>query len=177
MITLELIDKKRNPVKQYAVYGIIFSIIAIITIGLSDQRFNPVLKTILFIAAVLILIICLFIINYSVGFKKVSGRISFYNDFVEIIREGKKETIQKQNIRSIRFKLSGYEGLNNSSLSDYLIWFPAYFSHHSGMKNFVYIYTDAGVRIFEFHIPNKAVWIRMKEIAGNCAGTIYAIMS
>jgi len=169
VITLELINKKRNPVKHYAVYGVLIGIITVLIVGFIDHWLKPILITILLIASVLILIISLFIINYSVGFKKISGRISFYDDYVKINTEGKTETIQKQNIRSIRYKLSGYEGMNNSTLIDFLIWFPGYFSYHSGMNNFVYIYTDTGLRIFEFHIPNKACWIRMKEIARTSA--------
>jgi len=110
-------------------------------------------------------VISIYIINYSVKFKNTIGQISFFENYIEIVLNGEKEIIYIDNIRNIRFKLAGYEGLNSTTFFEYLLWFPAYFSYKNGMNNFVSISTSAGVRQFEFYIPNKSSWLNIRKLA------------
>jgi len=109
--------------------------------------------------------VCLYIINYSASFKNTIGRISFSEDYIEIVINERKEIFRTGNIRNIRFKLTGYEGLNNSTFFEYLVWSPAFFSYHNGMNNFVSIVTANGNKRFEFYIPNKRSFLEIKKLA------------
>ena len=165
MMTLELISKKRRPTKRYSFIVIIIGILILVFIGFFGHWIGNSLASILMILVACIFIVCLYIINYSVKFKNVIGKISFSQDFIEIEFLQKKEIFYNDNVRNIRFKLAGYEGLNNSTLFENIVWKPSLFSYHSGMNNFVYIYTANGVRTFEFQIPDKRAWTYIKKMA------------
>ena len=109
-------------------------------------------------------IVCLYIINYSASFKNTIGQISFCENYIEIVSDQKKEIIYFDNIRNIRFKLTGYEGLNSSSFFEFLVWSPAFFSYHNGMNNFVDIVTANGIMHFEFYVPNKKSMLKAKKM-------------
>jgi hypothetical protein len=164
MITFELINRKRKPIKRYAFIGILIGILTIVLIGILGQRLDNTVKIVLMILVAFTFIICLFILNYSIKAKNVIGNISFLEESIELEILQKKEIIQKANIKAIRFKFAGYEGLNDSTIIENLAWFPSFFSYHSGMNNFVYIYSDRGTRTFEFYIPNKRDWIKIKRM-------------
>jgi hypothetical protein len=165
MLTLELVSKKRNPIKKYAFYGILAGIAILILVALFNRLIiNPV-KMVIMLAVALDFIIGLFIINYSYKFKKGIGYITFSNDYIEIDVYEKKEVIQIDSLTKVRFKLTGYEGANTSTIFENIMWFPSYFSYHSGINNFVYLYSSRGHRSFEFFIPNKQSWIAVKAIA------------
>ena len=77
MLTLELVSKKRKPIKRYAFYGIITGILVLILIALSGHRIANNLKVVLMLVVACTFVICLYILNYSVKFKNTIGRISF----------------------------------------------------------------------------------------------------
>jgi hypothetical protein len=165
MHSFELVSKKRKPVKRNAFFGIVIGILLLILIGLTGHWIANTVKIVLMLLIACTFIICLYIINYSVKFKNPIGRISFSEDYIETEIHGKKEIFKRDNITNVRFKLAGYEGLNNSGFLDFVIWSPSFFSYHSGINNFVYIHTGNAVRIFEFYIPNKKDWLNIKKIA------------
>ena len=165
MLTLDLVSKKRRPIKRNAFIGIILGILTLAIVGFISHWIGYKVASILMILVAITLIVCLYIINYSIKFKNVIGKISFSQDFIEIEFLQKKETFYHDSFRDIRFKLAGYEGLNNSTLFEYIVWKPSLFSYHSGLNNFVYIYTDNGVRTFEFHIPDNRSWTYIKKMA------------
>jgi hypothetical protein len=164
-MTLELVSKKRKPIKRYAFIGIVLGIVTLVIVGFISHWIGQLIASILMILVAVTFIVCLYIINYSIKFKNVIGKISFSQDFIEIEFLQKKEIFYNDSVRNIRFKLAGYEGLNNSTLLEYIVWKPSLFSYHNGMNNFVYIYTANGVRTFEFHIPDKRAWIYIKKLA------------
>lgn len=165
MLSFELVSKKRKPIKRYAFFGIILGFLILILIGITGRQINNDIKVALMIVVAFLFVVCIYILNYSIKFKNTIGKISFFEDYVEILLARKREIIYIDNIRSIRFKLTGYEGLNSTTLFEYLIWFPAFFSYKSGMKNFVNIVTGKGVRQFEFYIPDKSSWLLIKKMA------------
>jgi hypothetical protein len=165
MITFELVSKKRKPIKRYAISGIVAGILLLVLIGVTGQWINYGVKLVLMIVTACTFIVCLYIINYSASFKNTIGRISFCENYIETELNGKKEIFYIDNIRNIRFKLTGYEGLNTSTFIEYLVWSPAFFSYHNGMNNFVDIVTGNGTRRFEFYIPNKRSMLEVKKIA------------
>jgi hypothetical protein len=164
MLALELVSRRRKPVKRNAFYGIITGILLLILIGLSGHMVSNTIKTVLMLIIAFIFVMCLYIVNYSVN-KIPIGLISFFKDYIEIEMYEKKEIIQSDKIDNIRFKLTGYEGLNKSSIFGMAIWSPGYFSYHSGMKNFVYIHTSDTVRKFEFYLANKRDLLNIKKTA------------
>jgi hypothetical protein len=165
MLTLELVSKKRKPIKRNAFFGIIFGILLLILIVLTGQWLANTIKIVVMVLVACIFVICLYIINYSVKFKNAIGLITFSEENIEIEFLQKTEIINIENINSVRFKLTGYEGLNNSTIFDLAMWSPNFFSYHSGINNFVYIYTNTGLRTFEFYIPNKKNWLNINKIA------------
>lgn len=165
MLTLELVSKKRKPIWLYAFSGIIIGFLLLFLIGLTGQWINHSVKVALMIVIACIFIVCLYILNYSAGFKNTIGQISFFENYIEILLNGKKEIIYIDNIQSIRFKLTGYEGLNSSTIFEYLFWAPAFFSYHNGMNNFVYIVTGNGIRQFELYVPDKKCMVELKKMA------------
>lgn len=164
MITLELISRKRKPIKRYAFYGILTALLLMVLIVVATNQLSSAVKISLMVLAALILVISIYILNYSVGFKNVIGNLTFYSDRVEIEFLQKKEVIHKDHIRGISFRLSGYEGFNDSTLFENAIWFPSLFWYHSGLNNFVYIRTIEGVRIFEVFIPDRKTWKEVKKM-------------
>jgi hypothetical protein len=165
MLTFELVSKKRKPIKRYAFLGIIMGILVLILIGLTGHWIGNTLKVVLMLLIACTFVICLYILNYSVKFKNAIGRITFSKDYIEIDFLHNKEIIEIGNINKVKFRLAGYEGLNNSSYFDFVMWSPGFFSYHSGMNNFVYIYTNSGQRTFEFYIPNKKEWFNINKMA------------
>ena len=121
MLTLELVSKKRKPIKRNAFFGIMIGILLLILIGFTGHMMANTVKVVLMSLIACTFVICLYIINYSVKFKNPIGLISFSKDYIEIELQGKKEIIPCDNIDNVRFKLAGYEGLNNSSYIDFLI--------------------------------------------------------
>jgi hypothetical protein len=165
MLTFELVSKKRKPIKRYAFSGIIVAILLLVLTAFVGQYVDSAAKVTLIIVFICTFIICLYIINYSVGFKNTIGQITFFENYIEIELNGNKEIININNIRNLRFKLNGYEGLNKSTMFDYVVlWLPSFFSYHNGMNNFVNIYSSGGARQFEFYIPDKKSWLEVKKI-------------
>jgi hypothetical protein len=165
MLTFELVSKKRKPIKRYAFYGIITGILLLILIGLTGHWIAETIKVIIMILVAFTFIICLYIINYSVKFKNAIGHIFFSEEYIEIELLRKIEIIYINDISKIRFKLAGYEGLNNSTIRDILIWPPGSFSYHSGLNNFVYIFTINGVRTLEIYLKSKKEWYDINNLA------------
>jgi hypothetical protein len=163
-MTFELISKKRKPIKRYTLYALIGGFLILITIALAGHYLNHTTKVVLILFVACIFIISLFIFNYSFNFKNPIGKISFYQDCIEIEILEKEEIIYNKDIIKVRFKLSGYEGLNASTFFDYLRWSPSFFSYHSGMNNFVVIYTNRGTLMYEFYIRDKAAMVNLKRI-------------
>ena len=163
-MTYELVNKKRSKSKRNAIIGFIsgFAVIALAGL-LNDFLPEPVMLALMILVAV-DFIISLFIINYSYKYKVVVGHISFKQDLIEIEIFQRKEEISNSEIRKIRFKLAGYEGLNNSSVMGILLFPWERFSYCSGLNNFVYIQTARETRTFEFFIANKKEWINIHRI-------------
>ena len=164
MLTFELVSKKRKPIKRNAILGIIFGILILVLIGFTGNIIPNTVKVVLMLLIACTFVICLYIINYSVKFKNPIGLITFSEDYIELELHEKKEIIRSDNFGKVRFKFAGYEGLNNSTYLDFVIWSPSFFSYHSGMNNFVYIYTNNAVRKFEFYIPDKRGWLNIKKL-------------
>jgi hypothetical protein len=165
MQTFELVSKKRKPIKRNAIAGIMIGILLLVLIGYFGHLVNQTVKVAVMIVIASTFVVCLYILNYSTSFKNTIGQISFYENYIEIVINEKKEILYIDNIRNIRFKLSGYEGLNTSTFFEFLVWSPVYFRYHSGMNNFVDIVTGSGIRRYEFYIPNKVSLQNIKKIA------------
>jgi hypothetical protein len=165
MLTFEIVSKKRRPVKLYAIYGMLFGVLLLISVAIFGHSMTSSLAKFIMGISALIFVICLFILNYSYKFKNSIGFISFSTEFIEIEILGKKELIRLDSIVKINFKLVGYEGLNTSGFSDFLI-VPLFslFSYHSGINNFVLIKTPDQTRKFEFYIPDENHWINLKSM-------------
>ncbi len=157
-MTFELISKKRKPIKRYTIYALLTGILIIVTVALARHLLSEQMKVGLMILSACLFIVSLFIFNYSFNFKNPIGKISFYQDSIAIEILEKEEIIYMKDIIKVRFKLSGYEGLNTSTFFDYLRWSPSFFSYHSGMNNFVMIHTNNETRKLEFYIPNKTAF-------------------
>jgi hypothetical protein len=165
MLTLELVSKKRRPIKRNAFIAIVIGVLLLVLVSLSGHLLSHAVKVAIMIITAVIFVISLYIINFSVSFKNTIGRISFFENYIEIVTDQKREMIYIDNIRNIRFKLTGYEGLNSSTLFETMVWSPAFFSYHNGMNNFVTIYTADGPRQFEFYIPNKISMLVVKRMS------------
>jgi hypothetical protein len=166
MITLEIVSKKRRPVKLYAIYGILSGILLLIVVAVLGHRIPSLIARMLMGLSALAFIVCLFIMNYSYKFKNSIGHISFSPENIEIEILGKREIISVDAILKINFKLVGYEGLNTSTFSDFLIVpLISLFSYHSGINNYVYIRTAGQIRKFEIYIPDKKNWSSLKSMA------------
>lgn len=165
MLTLELVSKKRKPIKRYTFLAIVIGFLLLFLVAISGHLLGNSVKVALMIFVALIFIISLYIINYSVSFKNPVGTISFFENYIEIVTDQKKEIIYIDNIHNIRFKLNGYEGLNSTTLIEIMVWKPAFFSYHNGMNNFVTIYTSSGPRQFEFYVPDKKRMLEVKKMA------------
>jgi hypothetical protein len=163
-MTFELVNKKRKPIKRYTTYALLTGILIIVTVALARHLLNEQTKVVLMILSACLFIVSLFIFNYSFNFKNPIGKISFYQDCIELEILEKTEIIYLKDIIKVRFKLSGYEGLNTSTFFDYLRWSPSFFSYHSGMNNFVVIYTNSGTFMYEFYIRDKAAMINLKRL-------------
>jgi hypothetical protein len=165
MLTLELISRKRKPVRRNAVFSIIGGILIIVFVGVAHRWLNTLIASSLMIIAGVVFMASLYNINYSTRGKIAIGSISFFEECIEIDLQGVKEIVNNDKIRSVRFKLSGYEGLNNSTLVDNIFWRPSLYSYHKGMNNFIYLHTQTGVRKYEFYIPDENVWLYIKKVA------------
>jgi len=163
-MTFELVSKKRKPIKRYTIYALITGFLILFIMALTGHWLNNITKVVLMLLVAFIFIISLYILNYSVKFKNPIGKISFYQDCIEIEILEKNEIIYRNDIQKVRFKLAGYEGLNASTLFDYIMWSPSFFSYHSGMNNFVVIYTNRGTLKYEFYIRDKAAMAYLKRI-------------
>ncbi len=165
MLTLEIVSKKRRPIKLFAIYGLLAGILLIIITAIFGHDMPSAIAKSLMAVSALTFIISLFIMNYSYKFKNSIGRLSLSTTSIEIDLLGKKEVINAESIERIWFKLVGYEGLNTSTLSDFAI-VPLFslFSYHSGINNFVYIKTRDRVRKFEIYIPDKTTWEGLKSL-------------
>lgn len=145
--------------------GIGLGFIILIMIVLTGQMTGNTLKTILLLLVAAIFIISLFIINYSYKFKRVIGSISFSDDIIEIDFLNRKEIIQVHQLKNIKFKFAGYEGLNKSTIFENVMFPVTEFNYHGGINNFLYLNSGQRMRRFEFYIPNKIVWTELKKIA------------
>jgi hypothetical protein len=160
MLTFELINKKRKPIKIYAISGIVIGIIFLILIVLLGDKINDPLKKVFIGISALGFVIGLFVLSYSFKFKNVIGHISFLKGFIEIELLQRKEIIRNENIKNIRFELVGFDGLNKTSI-------PQGFydlSYRSGINNFVYIQTNNETRKFEFYVSNQKNWIDLQRM-------------
>jgi hypothetical protein len=165
MLTFELVNKKRSPAKRNAIAGALIGVACIFFIFLFHNFLPELVKTALMVAIAIDFVACLFILNYSIKFKNVVGHISFPKGSIEIELLQKKEIISNEEIKNIRFKLTGYEGLNNTSVASTLLFIQNYFSYCSGLNNFVYIQTKNESRTFEVFIANKQQWAGILGIA------------
>jgi hypothetical protein len=165
MLTLEIVSKKRRPIKLYAIYGLLAGVLIIILVGIFHNDVPSYVLKILMGVSAFALIISLFIMNYSYKFKNPVGSISFSTTGIEIDILGNKEVLSIESIDKIRFKLVGYEGLNTSTFSDFLIVpILSLFSYHSGINNFIFIKTHERIRKFEIYIPDKNNWESLKSV-------------
>ena len=160
MLTFELINKKRRPIKVYAIAGIVIGLLILILIGLSGTGINDLLKTVLMCISAFLFITGLFILSYSFKFKNVIGHITFSKENISIEMYLKKEVIGIENIRNIKFELAGYDGINKSSLLHSLYDL----SYRSGINNFVFVHTDNGTRKFEFYVSDQRNWIDLHNM-------------
>lgn len=106
-------------------------------------------------------VIGLFILSYSFRFKRVIGHISFSKENIEIELLQKKEVIGIEKIKSVNFELTGYDGINKTSIFQGLYDL----SYRSGINNFVFIKTNNETRKFEFYISNQINWIELEGMA------------
>jgi hypothetical protein len=158
MLTFELINKKRRPIKIYAIFGIVIALLLLILIGLLGDNIKNSLKILLMCISASGFVIGLFILSYSFKFKRVVGNISFSEECIEIELLHKKEIIGIENIKNIKFKLVGYEGLNKTFIPLYDL------SYRSGINNYVFIQTYNETRKFEFYVSNEKSWIDLQSI-------------
>ena len=160
MLTFELINKKRRPIKIYAISGIVIGLLLLILIGLLGNKISNSLKIVLMGISAFVLIIGLFILSYSFKFKNVIGHISFSKENIEIELLQRKEVIGIENIKNIKFDLVGYDGLNKTIIPQGLYDL----SYRSGINNFVFIETNKEIRKFEFYISNQKSWINLQSM-------------
>lgn len=165
MSTFKLLNKKRGPYKRLAFYGLLSGILLLFIIALSGKKIDDSIKAVIMLVSALAFIVSIFILGHSIKFKSIIGTISFLEDNIKIEILNKEEIIPYSNIEHIRFKLSGYEGVNSSTLFENILFFPSLFAYHSGMRNFVYIHTTKGIRIFEVFLQSKKEWVSIKRIA------------
>ena len=168
MLTFELINKKRRPIKIYAITGIVTGFLLLILIGLLGDKISNSLKIVLMCICACGFVIGLFILSYSFKFKNVIGHISFSKEYIEIEFLQRKEVIGIENIKSIKFELVGYDGLNKTSILQGLYDL----SYRSGINNFVFIQTNNETRKFEFYVSNKKNWIDLQRMASYYQETI-----
>jgi hypothetical protein len=168
MLTLELVSKKRKPIKRYAFYGIISGILLLILTGLTGHWISNNVKVVLMIIIACTFVIGLYIINYSVKFKIAIGRITFSKDYIEIEILQRKEILDIKNLKNLRFELEGFDGLNKTSapLGFYDL------SYNSGINNFVYIQTTSETKKFEFYIPNQDNWVDLQSLVSYYQDTL-----
>ena len=160
MLTFELINKKRRPIKIYAISGILTGLLLIIIIGLFGDKLNESLKIVLMGISAFVFIIGLFILSYSFKFKNAIGHILFSKETIEIELLQKKEVIGIETIKNVNFKLVGYDGINKTIIPQGLYDF----SYRSGINNFVFIQTNNETRKFEFYISNQMDWIDLQSM-------------
>jgi hypothetical protein len=158
MLTFELINKKRRPIKIYAISGIVVGLLLIILIGSFGNNINNSLKIVLMVISACGFVTGLFILSYSFKFKNVIGHISFSKEYIEIELLQKREIIGIENIRSVKFELVGYDGLNKTNILQGLYDL----SYCSGINNFVYIQTNNETRKIEFYVSNQKDWIDLQ---------------
>ena len=158
MLTFDLINKKRRPIKIYAISGIVTGLLILILIGLVGDKINNSIKILLMGISASVFVISLFILSYSFKFKRVVGSISFSKECIEIELLQKKEIIGIQDIKNVKFELVGFNGLNKT-------FSPLYdLSYRSGINNYVFIHTHRGTRKFEFYVSNEKDWIDLQSI-------------
>ena len=163
MLTFELINKKRRPIKIYAISGIAFGILLLILIAIVGDEIIDSLKIVFMGVSAFLFVIGLFILSYSFKFKNAIGHISFAKEYIEVEFLQKKEVLKIGDIQNIQFKLTGYDGLNKS-----IIFQGLYdLSYRSGINNFVSILTNNITRKFEFYISNQKDWDGLQVIADN----------
>jgi hypothetical protein len=160
MLTFDLINKKRRPVKIYAISGIVTGILLLILIGLFGDKINDSIKKAILCISASGFVTGLFVLSYSIKFKNVIGHISFSKEFIEIELLQRKEIIHNKNITDIKFELVGFDGLNKTIIPQGLYDL----SYRSGINNFVYIQTNNNTRKFEFYVPNQQNWINLQRI-------------
>ncbi len=160
MLTFELIDKKRRPIKNLAIFGVMFGIILLVIIGLIPDSMNDSIKTILIGIVAISFITSLFILSYSFKFKSIIGSISFSKEHIEVELMQRKEIIKIEDIKSIQLGLRGYEGINKSTTPHGLYDI----SYRSGINNFISIQTDIATRKFEFYIPDQPNLIELQRV-------------
>lgn len=154
MLTFELINKKRRPIKIYAISGILVGFLFLILIGLTGDKMSNSFKIVIMGISAFLFVIGLFILSFSFKFKKVIGHISFSKDYIEIELFQKKEVIGVENIKNVKFELAGYDGINKT-----IILHSLYdLSYRSGINNFVFIRTNNETRKFEFYVSNQKNW-------------------
>ena len=168
MITFELINKKRNPIKVYAISGIIISILLLILIGLLGDKMYDSLKKVLMGISAFGFVIGSFVLIYSFKFKNVIGHISLSKEQIEIELLQRKEIINNENIKNVRFELVGFQGLNKT-ITPHCFYDLSY---HSGINNFVYIKTNNEIRKFEFYVSNQKNWINLQRMVSYYQDTI-----
>lgn len=160
MLTFELINKKRRPIKIYAISGIVTGILLLILIGLTGNKLSDSLKIVFMCICASGFVIGLFILSYSYRFKNVIGHISFSKDKIEIEVLRRKEVIGIEDIKNVKFDLAGYHGLNKTFIPQGLYDL----SYRSGINNYVYIQTIKEIRKFEFYISDQKDWIDLQSI-------------
>jgi len=168
MLTFELINRKRRPIKIYAISGILIGLTLLVFIVLLGNKINGLIKKGFIGISALGFVIGLFVLGYSIKFKKVIGHISFSKEYIEIEMLQRKETIFNENIKQIRFELVGFDGLNKTSI-------PQGFydlSYRSGINNFVYIQTNNETRKFEFYVSNQTNWIDLQKMVSYYQDTL-----
>ncbi|MFN8241406.1 MAG: hypothetical protein U0X39_11755 [Bacteroidales bacterium] len=165
MLRLELVNRKRKPIKKYGIAALVAGVIFLVLIGIAGDSFPDVLKYILIGLSGCSLVFGFFVLNYSFGFRNTIGHITFKTDRIIIEIFSKEEVIMLDGSVGIVFRFSGYQGLDNTTLFDVFIGLYNRFSFHSGMNNFVYIWIYEERRIFEFYVANKRQWIELHKLA------------
>src|SRR5664279_3557492 len=102
MLTLELVSKKRKPIKRNAFIAIVIGILLLVLVGLSGHLLSHAIKVVIMVITAGIFVTSLYIINYSAMFKNTIGQISFYENYIEIVTDLNKEILYIDNIRNIR---------------------------------------------------------------------------
>jgi len=160
MLKFELIHKKRKPIKIWAISGIALGILLILLIAVAGDRITDSMKIGIMGISVILFVIGLFILSYSYNFKEIIGQVSFEKEYIELEYLQLMEVLEISKIQDIRFKLTGYEGLNKTILQGLYD-----LSYKSGINNFVFIQANNHTRKFEFYISNQKDWIEIQRIA------------